>query len=125
MRQKKVSFMDLDKAIAVHSAWKQKLAVYLRNPDKSIDVANLAKDNLCELGQWIQAEAPRYAADAAFLALKKEHANFHRAAADVVRRADAGQKTSEEVSIGASSAYATCSNRVVQAIMQLKRSRAS
>lgn len=117
--------MDLDKAIAVHSAWKQRLAAYIRNPDKSIDGANLANDNQCELGQWIQEESARCVSDAALLALKKEHANFHRAAADVVRRADSGQNTTEEISLGAKSTYASCSTAVLHAIMQLRRSRAS
>jgi hypothetical protein len=117
--------MDLDQAIAVHSGWKQKLSAYLRNPDKSIDVAKLAKDDQCELGQWIKTESARYASDSAFQTLKKEHSKFHCAAADLVRRADAGQNTSEEVSLGSKSAYANSSPVVVYAITQLKRARAS
>lgn len=114
--------MNFDEAVVAHSAWKRKLGAYLQKPDKSIDAVKLAKDDQCELGKWIQADRGKYASNPAFVELKKEHANFHRAAADVVRRADAGEKVSGELALGGSSAYAGCSTKVVTAILQLKRS---
>jgi hypothetical protein len=113
--------MNLDEAIAAHSAWKQKLAVYVAKPDKSIDVATLGKDNQCDLGKWIASEAAHYASEPVFQELCNVHANFHHAAAAIVRRADAGEKVSVDVSLGAKSTYADLSRKVVQAILRMKQ----
>lgn len=113
--------MNLDDAIVAHSAWKQKLALYIAKPDKSIDVAKLEKDDQCELGKWILTEAANYASEPAFQQLQKEHASFHKAAAAVVRRADSGEKVGQEVALGGKSAYAEASSKVVSAIVSMKR----
>ena len=117
--------MNFDEAIAAHSAWKQKLAVYLAKPDKSIDSGKLAQDNQCDLGKWIHSQGSALASSTTFQELKKEHANFHLAAADVVRKADTGQTVSEEISLGAKSAYSTCSSKVVSALMKMKKENAN
>jgi hypothetical protein len=115
--------MNFDEAIAAHAAWKQKLAVYLAKPDKSIDVAKLEKDDQCELGQWIVAGTAHFASEPAFLELRRKHAEFHHVAAAVVRRADAGEKVSEEVALGAKSAYADCSSDVILALINFEHGR--
>lgn len=117
--------MNFDEAIVAHSAWKQKLALYLTKPDKSIDSANLALDNQCDLGKWIYSEGGKLLANQSFQELKKEHANFHKAAAEVVKRADAGQTVTEEIALGTKSDYAACSSKVVSALMRMKRESAS
>src|SRR6266704_4374696 len=101
--------MNFDEAVVAHSAWKRKLTAYLAKPDKSIDPARLEKDNNCELGKWIESQQAVYASNKTFGELRKKHADFHRAAADVVRRADAGQSVSAEVTLGGKSVYANCS----------------
>ena len=114
--------MDLDDAVRAHAAWKQKLAAYLQKPDKSINPSTLEKDNQCDLGKWLYAEGARYASSPGFPELKKEHAGFHRSAADVVRRADRGERVTEELGLGGKSEYSRCSSAVVQAIIKLKQS---
>jgi len=113
--------MNFDDAISAHAAWKQKLAAYLRRPDGSIDLAALGADNKCPLGQWIHSQSGGITSDAKFAELKREHANFHRMAADVARRANASENVSEEVCLGANSPYAKCSGHVVQLFMDMKR----
>ncbi len=103
--------MNFDEAIAAHSAWKQKLAIYLAKPDKSIDSNKFHLDNQCDLGKWIHSQALPLVGNPTFQDLKKEHAAFHRPASDVVKRADAGQKVTEEIALGAKSLYAACSAR--------------
>ena len=113
--------MDFDGAIAAHSAWKAKLSGYLRNPDRSLNAANIGLDDQCPLGQWLHGEGKKYSADPEFSELKKEHANFHLAASDLVRRADLGEKVSEEASLGANSPYVKLSSHVVQLIVKVKQ----
>ncbi len=55
-----------------------------------------------------------------FNTLKQEHTRFHKAAGEVVKRADSGKDVSEEVTLGAKSEFAQASAAVVTAIMQMK-----
>ena len=112
--------MDFDHAIAAHSAWKSKLAGYLKNPDHSIKAAEIALDDHCELGKWIAGEGKQFAKLPEYASVKSEHTRFHKAAAEVVHRADAGQKVSEEVVLGGKSEFASASAAVVRSIMALK-----
>jgi hypothetical protein len=117
--------LNFDEAIAAHSIWKQKLAIYLAKPNKSIDSGKLAQDHHCELGKWIHGQQGPILSNPTFQELKKEHASFHQAAAEVVKKADSGQKVSEEISLGAKSPYASCSSKVISALVKMKRESAN
>ncbi len=112
--------MDFDEAIAAHSAWKNKLKAYLRKPDQSLNASVVASDNQCALGKWLYAEGAKHSALPEFKELKNLHANFHRAAGELIRRADAGESVAEEAALGANSPFSTTSTHVVQMILQLK-----
>lgn len=113
--------MDFDEAIKAHSAWKMKLSSYLRKPDGTLKAAEIQSDNKCSLGQWIYGEGAKYATHPEFQTLKTEHARFHKAAAQVVVKADSGQNTSEETSLGSKSEFGSASGSVVSAIMAIRR----
>ena len=112
--------MNFDQAVAVHVDWKKKLSSYLIKPDHSLKTAEIALDNKCDLGKWIFSEGRKFSHLPEFGTLKSAHARFHKAAADVVRRADAGQSISEEVTLGAKSEFATASEAVIRSIMELR-----
>ncbi len=113
--------MNFDEAVKAHSAWKMKLSAYLRNPDKSLKADEVSQDNKCDLGKWIHGEAGQYSQLPEYSALKAEHANFHKAAADVIRKADSGQSTTEDTQLGGNSPFAKASSSVVAAIMAIRR----
>lgn len=113
--------MNFDDAIKAHSAWKMKLSIYLKNPDKSLKADEVCKDDRCDLGKWIYGEGEKYKALPEFSTLKSKHADFHRAAADVIKMADAGKSTSEETQLGGSSAFSQASTAVISALMNMKR----
>ena len=112
--------MNFDEAIAAHSAWKTKLKTYLRKPDHSLNAGQLALDDQCVLGKWLHGEGAKYTAFPEFAELKGEHAKFHRAAADLVVRADAGENVAEEAALGAASPFSTLSSHLVQLMVKLK-----
>lgn len=112
--------MDFDGAIRAHSEWKIKLSAYLRNPDQSLDANKVQLDNQCPLGQWIHSDAKQYAANPDYTTLLGQHARFHKAAADVIRRADSGENVGDDVALGSSSEFGQASTQVVQAIMKMK-----
>jgi hypothetical protein len=112
--------MDFDKAIKAHSDWKMKLAVYLKKPDGSLKAGDMGQNNKCELGSWIAAEGAKHNGLPELAKLKSEHTRFHKAAADVVRRADSGKNVSEETVLGSKSEFMSASQAVVQAILAIK-----
>jgi hypothetical protein len=113
--------MNFEQAISAHVQWKTKLASYIAKPDKSLNADTVAKDDQCELGKWICSEGQKFAKLPEFQRLAADHTRFHAAAADVVRKANAGQHMSEEIALGAKSDYAAASNAVVTALMQMKK----
>jgi methyl-accepting chemotaxis protein len=112
--------MDFNQAIAAHADWKIKLSSYLRKPDGTLNPADIAPDNKCDLGKWIAGEGAKFSSLQQFSSLKEQHARFHKAAAEIVRRADTGEKIGDEVALGARSEFGHASAAVVQAIMGMK-----
>jgi len=113
--------MNFDDAIKAHVAWKIKLSSYIKNPDHSLLHNEVCKDNNCELGKWIYGEGSKFSKLPEYNVLKMEHIRFHKAASEIVKKADNGGNASEEVALGAKSDFADASNKVVTAIMQMKR----
>jgi methyl-accepting chemotaxis protein len=114
--------MNFDEAINAHSAWKIKLAMYIRRPDGSIKVGDVCVDNKCALGRWIYGEGAKWSHLPQYETLKEEHARFHRSAGEVVKKADKGENMVEEVALGSTSEFASASSAVVKAILEMKAS---
>jgi hypothetical protein len=113
--------MNFDEALTAHTNWKMKLSSYLQKPDGTLHPHEIEPDNKCDLGKWIAGEGMKFSTHPTFQSLKTEHARFHKAAAAVVRRADSGTDTAEEVALGANSEFGHASRGVVQAIMSMRQ----
>ena len=112
--------MDFERSIQAHVRWKAKLAAYLKHPDRSLDAATTSQDSACDLGKWLHGEGRRFAGAPEFARLVAEHARFHRAAGDIIRRADSGQQVSEDVALGGQSEFAQASGTVIGCLMKAK-----
>lgn len=123
MAWKKTS-MSFDDAVVCHSEWKRKLYTYVANPDHSLTVSEVAANDRCKLGKWIRGEGRRHASFPEFGRLVAEHTRFHKAAAEIVRRADCGENVSGEFVLGVGSEFSLASSAVVLAIMDMKRKQA-
>jgi hypothetical protein len=76
--------MNFTSAIQAHTNWKLRLAALCHGKQtEGVDPAALAKDNLCELGQWLHGPGRKYVSDADYGELLKTHAGFHRAASAI------------------------------------------
>jgi len=113
--------IDFANAIDVHVKWRAKLAAYIANPDQSLSVATVGKDNNCELGKWLHGEGRKFAGMPAYAQVMADHARFHRAAGEIIRKADAGQIKSEDLALGTKSDYAAASSAVVTSLMKIQR----
>jgi hypothetical protein len=112
--------MNFNQAIEAHVNWKSKLAKYIAKPNHTLNAATVSQEANCDLGKWLKGEGARFATTPEFTALIQDHARFHKAAGEIIQRADAGQCVSEEIALGARSEYASASNAVVGSLMRMK-----
>ena len=113
--------MDFDDAIGTHSRWKHRLRALLAKRDLSLNPSEVGLDHKCELGQWIYSTGARYSDFPEFIKLKYEHARFHLAAAELVRRAHAGESIEQDIAQCSHSEFSLASAAVVMALMSIKR----
>jgi len=112
--------MNFDQAISAHSQWKQTLTSYVAKPDGSMKPSDVQADNRCDLGKWLYGEGEQYKTLAEYLTLKEEHAKFHKAAAEIIRRADLKEDVSKELTIGQKSDFLLASSNVISAITSMR-----
>lgn len=113
--------MNFDEAIKAHTDWKIKLTIYIKKPDGSLKPAEVCLDNKCKLGQWIYGEGAAHKSIPEYSTLKTEHAKFHKAAADIIQKADSGQSVTEDMAFGTKSVFASASTAVVTSIMAMRK----
>ncbi len=113
--------MNFDEAIQAHAAWKVKLSIHLRKKDGSLKAAEARSDNRCALGQWLYGEGKKYSSTTEYQTLIGEHPRFHRAAGDVIDKANSGKDLNAALILNFSSEYGIASRNVVKAIMDLRR----
>lgn len=113
--------MSFDDAVICHSEWKRKLYNYGMNPDHSLTRDEVAANDRCKLGKWIRGEGRQYSVYPEFAKLTAEHTRFHKAAAEIVGRADRGEDVKGEFAVGVGSEFSLASSAVVLALMAMKR----
>lgn len=115
--------MDFDDAIRAHVDWKLRLRMFLADQGEGLSSDVAARDNVCELGQWLYGEGAKYAADPSYAELKAAHARFHKVAAEVVGAAEGGDKRGAEARLE-SADYSKASSAFVAAIIRMRDKRA-
>ncbi len=113
--------MKFDEAIQAHAAWKIKLTTYIRKPDGVLKSAEVRVDNKCALGQWLHGDGKAHASLDEYRTLISKHARFHRAAGDVIDRANKGLETNGDQALNFDSEYGVASRSVVRAIEDLQK----
>ena len=87
---------QVTKAIAAHASWKRRLRDAIDTGASDVTVSTAARDNVCEFGQWLHGESVSASHAPQHRTCLELHAHFHKAAADVLRLALAGQKDEAE-----------------------------
>lgn len=113
--------MKLDDAISSHLSWKIKLHQFLDGQGEKLDSRNVQRDDVCALGQWLHGVGKAHANRAEFTNLLKEHAQFHRTAADVVRAIELGGRDRAKALLAPAGQFEQASESTVSAIVRLKR----
>jgi methyl-accepting chemotaxis protein len=111
---------EITKAIGVHGMWKTRLSSAIDAGKSEFSVDQVAKDNACDFGKWIYG--PTVPPDAKKMAeyetCRHLHADFHKAAADVLRLAISGDKAKARAGIAANSKFAEISGKLTLAMMK-------
>lgn len=110
-------------ATRAHKAWKERLHACVNGSCTTLDPDAIAHDDRCDLGKWlhaIDASRPTLSPDTRklFSRLIEQHADFHRAAAQVARLAQADQRR-EALQQLQGGDYARISNQVIGALGEL------
>lgn len=112
--------MNFDDAVTAHIKWKMRLSQFIDGTStEKLESATVCKDNLCDLGKWIYGEGAKYKAVPSYKNLVTLHANFHKCAADVLKKVEAGDKPAAKSIL--SGPFVGASKDTVNAIMQLKK----
>ena len=113
--------MDLEQAVQKHAEWKTKLRVAISKQEK-MDVATLAKDNCCELGQWLHGEAKtRFSRLVSHGECIRQHAAFHVEVAKIATAVNASKFTQADAMLNAGTAYAQISSSLSVAFRRLRK----
>ncbi|MDZ7938450.1 MAG: CZB domain-containing protein [Rhodoferax sp.] len=114
--------MDLNNAVQKHAEWKIKLRSAI-SKHAQMDVPTLARDDCCELGQWLHGEAKaRFGTLGAHADCVRKHQVFHTEVAKVAAAVNAGRYTHADSLLGAGGGFASASSALSVAFMQLRKS---
>ena len=113
--------MNFEEAITAHSQWKIRLQGVISGTNKEVlDPQIVAKDDRCALGQWIHGEARKYELLPEYADLVKDHARFHRCAAEVLHAAQTGQTEKAKANV-TSGDFHEVSLKTITAIRKLRK----
>ncbi|MBN8426173.1 MAG: CZB domain-containing protein [Xanthomonadales bacterium] len=81
---------DFEAMINMHRDWKNRLLDFLRRKGEPLVAAEVSKDNVCALGEWLHGPGQRFAQYEEYAELVKDHAEFHRHAGKVISEFEKG-----------------------------------
>lgn len=114
--------MDLDNAIEKHATWKARLRLAISKREQ-LNVEELARDDCCELGQWLHGTARmQFGKLGAHAECVSKHLAFHHEVANIARKLNARQYEEAESMLGAGTAYAKISSELGVSILRLRKS---
>jgi hypothetical protein len=110
---------EITQAIGAHGMWKTRLRCAIDTGKTDTNDTNVGKDDQCEFGQWLYGPtidaATKTSGD--FREVQKLHAEFHKAAAHVLKIALEGNKAEAEKMLALGSVFNDASARLTAAMM--------
>jgi methyl-accepting chemotaxis protein len=114
--------INFDEAIAIHAQWKARLQGIIKGTSpENLDPMVVAQDDRCALGQWIHGDAMQFSRHPEYQNLRREHAQFHVCAAEVLRLARSGQKEMAVMALSNEGEFIRASENTKRAIRTFKQ----
>ncbi|HVO01137.1 MAG TPA: CZB domain-containing protein [Candidatus Cybelea sp.] len=109
---------EITKAIAAHAAWKARLRAAIDAGTSDVNATDVGKDNVCPFGQWLYGPTIEAAAKDGtdYQEVRKLHAEFHKAASQVLHLALQGKKTEAEKMMAQDNLFGVASMRLTSAM---------
>ena len=117
--------MHLGNAIAAHDEWKITFRTAIANHE-TLDLAMIAADNCCELGQWLYGEGKRlFGKLPTHTHCLATHKLFHQEAGKIAEAINAANFTDADSMMAAHTPFSRTSKALAAAILRLKKDAAS
>lgn len=88
-----VAGLNFLKAIEAHMKWRARLeAVIAGTSGEKLEVATVAKNDVCVLGQWLYGPGAAHSTFTGFAELEQLHTAFHKSAAEILLLAQTGRQ---------------------------------
>lgn len=119
----KESVFDFKKSISSHIGWRNKLNQYMANPDGSLKVDEVCKDDKCSLGLWLYGEGLGYKEKHSHIynPLVSSHADFHQCLGEIVELIDSGDKNQALEELRPKGKYNLSSRKTIELLKQLQK----
>jgi CBS domain-containing protein len=108
-------------AIEAHVQWKLALKQYVEEGSSFKEISEVRDSHACDLGRWIDREGVKYNRLLSFESMCAAHEEFHRAAAEVVRQRNSGNRTVATELLKPDGDYSHTSVRLVRALMDCSK----
>jgi hypothetical protein len=112
---------EIDKAIAAHGMWKQRLLEAITSGSSEFGVGQIQVDNRCDFGKWFYGLPPALRETDQDQKIQKLHAAFHREAARVLDLALKGRKDEAMQALSPGNPYARLTGQLTIALTQWKQ----
>ena len=105
---------EIDKAVAAHQAWKQKLNQAIETGECESTPERVKKDNNCSFGKWLHERIdPEAKGTPYYNEILALHAQFHREAGGILEIALSGDKKRARKLMGLGSDFSNLSANLV------------
>ncbi len=104
---------EINKAIAAHGQWKQKLRTAIDSGECESTPGRVKQDNNCSFGKWLYERIdPEIKGSTFYHTIVKLHAEFHQEAGNILDEALNGDKNIASSQIGLGSQFAKLSAKL-------------
>lgn len=111
---------QIDKAIAAHGMWKQRLLKAINTGHSEYTPENIDPDDRCEFGKWLYSLSEKEKASVDWNQVRSNHAEFHHQAAAVLRLALDGKPEAARQKVEQGGSYDNTSSKLTSAMMTWK-----
>lgn len=110
----------IQKAIGAHGMWKLRLKTAISKGADDLNPDDVACDHLCDFGKWLHDDTmpARILGSKAYINIKRSHADFHKAAGNVLKTSMAGDKEAAKTMLN--SEFKEKSEKLVQGLSEWK-----
>jgi hypothetical protein len=114
---------EIQRAIAAHGGWKQKLRTAIEAGSTRVPIADVRADNKCAFGQFLYEKLdPSKRNSEDYRKCRDLHSQFHQSAAHVLELAVAGNKKEANQAMAINSQFAKTSALLTGAMMNWQKS---